>query len=260
MTARPDPYARRPLREELRDFWHFVRAPSLSPRQHMRMGGRDNLNGWEADWRSGPGFKRLLQWAAVLWAVNLFVLGPVAVGAAGLGGSGHRLDIHNIPWVLGLLWAPLVEELAFRYGLRRPVQALWFVPVVFIAVIMGMQGWTVGLIGLALVVAQWSLRRAKPVANTLWRRLYSHRFSWMFHLSAVGFAAMHLGNFNLGTTPYWLMPALVLPQFFTGLVLGWMRVRRGIGAAIQLHALFNAGPLLMVWLIVTLAPDSVQLP
>lgn len=52
----------------------------------------------------------------------------------------------------------------------------------------------------------------------------------------------------------WLLPLLVLPQWATGLVLGWMRVRRGIGAAIALHALFNGGPVLMIWLLMTLMP------
>ena len=43
------------------------------------------------------------------------------------------------------------------------------------------------------------------------------------------------------------MMVLVLPQWVTGQVLAWMRVERGIGAAMLLHALFNAGPLAVVW-------------
>ncbi|CFN63451.1 membrane protein [Bordetella pertussis] len=76
----------------------------------------------------------------------------------------------------------------------------------------------------------------------------------MFHLVALTFAAVHLNNFSLSQTPVWLLPLLVLPQWATGLVLGWMRVRRGIGAAIALHALFNGGPVLMIWLLMTLMP------
>lgn len=47
----------------------------------------------------------------------------------------------------------------------------------------------------------------------------------------------------------------MLPQWLTGLVLGWMRVRRGIAASIALHALFNAGPMVMIWLLLKLVPD-----
>ena len=32
----------------------------------------------------------------------------------------------------------------------------------------------------------------------------------------------------------------------TGLVLAWLRVRRGIGASIVLHAIFNGGPVLLI--------------
>src|SRR5690606_22462690 len=59
---------------------------------------------------------------------------------------------------------------------------------------------------------------------------------------------------NLAQTPAWLLPLLVLPQWVTGLVLGWQRVRHGIGAALVLHALFHGGPLLLVWLVLQAAP------
>src|SRR5690606_39748713 len=86
------------------------------------------------------------------------------------------------------------------------------------------------------------------------RRRVIHLYPWLFHLSAIAFGAVHLYNFRLYEMPLSLMPLLVLPQWFTGLVLGWMRVRRGMGASILLHGLFNAGPLLIVWLILRLAP------
>lgn len=251
------------FRQEWRDFWRFLRAPVPSPRLRGRLSGALPLDGWHADWAGGIDIGRLLQWALALWVINMFVLGPLAVGAAGLGGSGHRMNPNNVPWLTALIWAPIAEELAFRYGLRRPVQALWFVPVALFIVIMGPQGWTIGLLILAVFIA-WRATLRMPshayMASTLWRRDYSRRFGWAFHLSALGFAGMHLNNFNLGSTPYWLMPALVLPQYLTGLVLGWMRVRRGIGAAIALHALFNAGPLMLVWLVVRYMPDAAQLP
>src|SRR5690606_41616767 len=60
-----------------------------------------------------------LQWALLMWAINLLFFGPIAVLAAGMGGATHRLDIENIPWLTALLWAPIAEELVFRYGLRR---------------------------------------------------------------------------------------------------------------------------------------------
>ncbi len=252
--------SRLPFLHEMRDFVRFLRRPTPSGRLAGRVSGAIPIDGWQADWCAGISFKRLFQWALALWVINLFVTGPLAVTAASAGGSAHRMDLHNLPWLTALLWAPLVEELAFRYGLRRPVQALWFVPLMLFVVIMGPQGWTIGLLVLGIFVAWRSVLRARPyMGDTHWRRDYSQRFGWAFHLSALGFAGMHLNNFNLGAMPWWLMPALVLPQYLTGLVLGWMRMRRGIGAAVALHALFNAGPLLLVWLIVTYAPEAAKL-
>lgn len=242
------------FRDELADFWRFVRCPTLGP----RLPGHARGNAWAADWQAGVSFKRLLQWAALLWVVNLFVFGPVAVSAAGLGGSAHRLDIHNIPWLAALIWAPVVEELAFRYGLRRPLHIVWFTPLAFVAVLFGWHAWTAGLVLLILALA-WGASRRWPAPVAVrgdLHRAYSHHFAWVFYVSAIGFAAMHLNNFRLGETPFWLMPALVLPQFFTGLVLGWLRVRQGIGAAVVLHAMFNAGPLLMVALLLSVLPEG----
>jgi membrane protease YdiL (CAAX protease family) len=46
----------------------------------------------------------------------------------------------------------------------------------------------------------------------------------------------------------------VLPQWVTGLVLGWMRVRFGIGSSMALHGLFNAGPMTLMWLATQYGP------
>ena len=67
------------------------------------------------------------------------------------------------------------------------------------------------------------------------------------HASVLAFAALHLHNFQFQQMAWWMMMVLVLPQWVTGQVLAWMRVERGIGTAMLLHALFNAGPLAVVW-------------
>lgn len=45
-----------------------------------------------------------------------------------------------------------------------------------------------------------------------------------------------------------MYPVMVMPQWMTGLVLAWMRVRSGIGTSILMHMMFNGGPLLLIWL------------
>lgn len=289
MKAIADP--RRPsFRRELRDFLGFLRRPRLGP----RLQGRGMVPGAVADcWpaASGAGLGRLLQWALVLWVVNLVLLGPIAVAAATAAGATHRLNLHDLPWLTALLWAPLIEELVFRQSLRRPLQFLWLVPAAGWIMLQGPQWPYTLLAALLLLLAFWPLwrgaRRAGvggmgsmggmerhagdgslPGRRVLglsvlgrrvlgWRGLRAYRrfFPWVFHGCALAFALMHLNNFHGAQAAGWLLPLLVLPQWLTGLVLGWLRVRRGIGAAILLHAIFNAGPLLLVWTLLRFMPD-----
>ena len=199
-----------------------------------------------------------MQWALLLWAINLAFLGPIAVYAAMKGGAVHRLDIHDLPWLQALLWAPIVEELVFRYGLRRPGQALWMVPAC-VAVLFTGPTWAGLLLLIGALVLCWGpFLRPGPRPRPLpwrWRRRYLRWFPFVFHVSSLLFAAVHLNNFSLHQTPVWLMPLLVLPQWLTGLVLAWQRVQRGIGASMLLHGLFNGGPLLLVWIVLHMAPE-----
>jgi len=234
------------FRDECKDFLRFIRNPSLAPRLP---GGRSG-SGTRADWFAGLSLPRLLQWALLLWAWNLFLLGPLAVVVAYLGGAQHRLlGMNTLPWLQALLLAPLVEELLFRHGLRRPAQALWVIPAAAVVLAYGMR-WSTGLLlAVVLLCIVLQTRRGGKAMPWSWRRAYRRSFVWVFYGATTCFALLHLLNFNLHQTPWWLLPLLVLPQWCTGLVLGWLRVRRGIGAAMLLHALFNGGPLLLVWLL-----------
>jgi len=248
--------AERPnFRAEVRDFLAFVRAPSVAP----RLVGHGAGDGFWRDWFPTLSIKRMLQWALLMWAINLLFFGPIAVLAAGMGGATHRLDIENIPWLTALLWAPIAEELVFRYGLRRLKYVLLLMPLAVAAMLSG-PSLTGGLFLTAFLMVSWlpygmGWRSARTPLPWSWRRRYLERFPWAFHLSSVIFSAVHLHNFNLGQTPWWLLPLLVLPQWVTGMVLGWLRVRRGIGASILLHGDFNGGPLLLVFLALQAAPD-----
>lgn len=250
------------FRDELRDFARFVVRPRLAP----RLPGRHAGGQVAADWLSGLRLGRLLKWALLLWAINLLFLGPIAVSAAMAAGAEHRLNVYAIPWLQALVWAPLVEELVFRYGLRRIAHAIWLVPLCTGILLTG-PGTASVLFLCAVLLVCWSpwahsrgrlsLVSRQPGRAMETGRRYRRMFPVVFHLANVIFAGVHLHNFNIPQAALWLLPLLVLPQWLTGLVLGWLRVRRGIGAAIALHAVFNGGPLLLVWLVLTLMPEMV---
>lgn len=244
------------FRDEFRDFVRFVLRPRFTP----RLPGREPGDGWLLDWFPAASFVGLFKWALFLWVVNLVLFGPLAVWAATSGGATHRLDVNNMPWLQALIWAPIVEELVFRYGMRRPAYAWWLAPAAVGAMLLGPK-WPGILMLTGVLVLCWApylLSAAWARRSTPWRwRLYYRRaFPLVFHLASILFAAVHLYNFKLHHTPWWLLPLLVLPQWLTGLVLGWQRCRRGIGASVLLHGIFNAGPLLVVWVLLQVASDA----
>lgn len=243
---------------ELQDFLAFVWRPRLGP----RLPGRPTGDGWRQDWFAPLPWKRLLQWAAALWLINLVALGPLALSAASAAGAQHRLDMHNIPWLHALLWAPLVEELVFRFGLRQPAKAFWLLPFVLPAMLMGPRWQAMLLVGAGILLCCWlqARGRASWQPSWRWRAAYRRGFPVYLHLACLAFGAVHLHNFSFSSASWWLLPLMVAPQWLTGLVLAWLRVRRGIGAAIALHAIFNGGPLLVVFIVLTLAGGQVPSP
>lgn len=251
------------FRQELRDFFTFLRKPCLSPRlPHQDLG-----HGWLTDWTNGLGVKRLLQWAVFLWLVNITLFGPLAAAVATSVGAQHKLNLSHIPWKQAILWAPLIEEMVFRYVLRRPSQFLWLLPVTIWCLFNGPQTVTVTVLAVVLLllyVRPLLGRKQSSVMSAIglgtawprhWYKNYIKYFPWVFYGSTILFAALHLYNFKFNQISLLLLPLLILPQFVTGLVLAWLRVKRGIGASIILHAVFNSGPILLIMVIMSLMPE-----
>ncbi|AWB34344.1 CPBP family glutamic-type intramembrane protease [Orrella marina] len=241
-------------RQQWRLFIRFCARPYLAPRRrhiHPRAG-------WVQDWLPDIGWRDLLKWATALWLLNMFLFGPLVIGVAQSAGATHAVSPTQLPWLLALVWAPLVEEMLFRFGLRRPAIALWLVPLMIMALWNG-PGLVQGLLfalGLYLIYRSTRSTSVPAPGARRWLKRYRNHFWWIFHASTLLFAALHIKNFTFEAFEWWMLPILVLPQWITGLVLGWMRVMHGIGAAILLHALFNFGPLLLVWTTVQLVPSD----
>jgi hypothetical protein len=235
-----------PWSAQWRQFLAFCRNPYLAPRlRHVQARA-----GWLQDWHSGLSWLDLLKWAGVLWLLNMFVFGPVVVAVAEQAGAVHAVELHRLPWFLALIWAPLIEEMLFRFGLRRPAIALWLVPLMGFGLWHG-PGVTQGVLFAAAVYLIYRSTRMTVIPDPRarrWLKRYRQYFAWVFHVSVLLFAGMHILNFTFEQFELWMLPVMVLPQWLTGLVLGWLRVMYGMGAAIRLHALFNLGPLLLAWL------------
>jgi len=252
---------------ELRAFLRYIRRPRLSPRRRRA----DDYPPWLADWLLACPWRLLLVWAVFLWGCNLLILGPVMLWAADASGAEHALgglsDASRVPVLLAVFAAPVAEELVFRFGLRRPTQLFWMVPLILL---MALASWFftrhvwpgVALgVALAVVTSACLMRRAARPGTYMgrrawrWRRVYVRHFGWPFHAAGLAFALVHLVNYRFADA-LWLAPLLVFPQWLGGLVMGWMRVTRSLGSAIAMHACYNAGPVLLIWAMLKFWPEG----
>lgn len=238
------------FKEELRDCLRFILRPQLT----RALPHAAPMSGWMADWIPAIGFQRLLAWAGVLWLINIVVIGPFVLAVFDMSGATHRINMQNLPWLQAICWAPVVEELLFRFGLRHPLQAIWMTPLLILVLLNGVTWWAGFLLVSTVLLCWWSSMKSQGPGPWSWRilRHYSSVFGLVFHLATLAFAAMHLKNFNFIEMDWWMMVVLVMPQWITGLVLGWMRVQRNIASAMLLHGFFNMGLLAVSWLALTL--------
>jgi hypothetical protein len=238
--------------------WRLCLAFCLRPRLARYPYRQSKTSGWLQDWLPTFSVGRLFAWALALWVINLFILGPIVVSIVKDMGADSLLDPKKLPWLLAIVWAPIVEEILFRFGLRRPAQALWVLPLICLAIWHGL-GWVQSImIALTILLAMQSTRQVRHLSARRFRllRQYRHYFPWVMHLSLIGFAGLHLLNFKFTDINWLLLPLLVMPQWLAGLVMSWVRVTRSLADAICLHALYNFGPLLAAWVVISMGGSN----
>jgi membrane protease YdiL (CAAX protease family) len=214
---------------EWRRFFAFLRRPTLPDHAHLSFGG------------SARALAPLLALDLLLMAV---VLGSIGLAAAmGLKLPEHVLDELKLsPALVGfiVIAAPIGEEALFRGWLSGRTGHILAV----IALVAGgaallladssivkLAG--VGL-GVAVAAAVPFLLRGRPALP--W---FQRHFAWFFYASALLFASVHLTNFAGAGASAALLP-LVVPQFVLALILGYLRVNRGLLTGAAMHMLHNA--------------------
>ncbi len=143
-------------------------------------------------------------------------------------------------WGGAVLLGPVLEELFFRAWLGGRRRALWAMGatvlglVLFIALGRGNALIGGGILIVTVIVAAvgwFRLRRRED--RPAW---FVRAFPWLFHGNALIFALMHLANYPKVS---WLALPMVLPQLWTGLMLGFVRLRIGLIPAILTHIVSN---------------------
>jgi membrane protease YdiL (CAAX protease family) len=148
-------------------------------------------------------------------------------------------------WALLLIYAPIIEELAFRgwmNGRKRNLIALAaFAPVLLyeyttVPMGIGYDGFFVLFaVSIFCIPVWWALQSRKPQPIPNW---FSEKFGWIVYASATAFGLIHVFNFS----DFEWGPDLlyILPQAVGGLMMAYTRLRLGLFVAMLHHALFNA--------------------
>ena len=222
---------------EWRQFGRFLKRPTLPPRAPM------------------PRMASLLATLRMLLLDFAIMLALLAIAGIVMA-AGMQLPetaIAGMEMTAGLVFAavvvaPLSEEIAFRGWLSgRPGHVLAIVlaipaALVAVAVTSAFAGeglgeiWLGALIGVlvaavAALATIYALRRRDAMG---W---FQRLFPLFFWLSTLAFSLIHIFNFPADQMVMAL--PLVLPQFATGAILGYIRVNYGLWASILLHTLHN---------------------
>jgi Type II CAAX prenyl endopeptidase Rce1-like len=181
--------------------------------------------------RRGPEFFRLLG----LCLLIALATGPLTAVVSAVGDADNRLDdvAPLVVVILGVLAAPVLEELTFRLPLG-PLRPWWLL---VSALCLGSVDPRLGLAALVVAVTVVACRPLRRAAVRFW----AERFPAVFFGSAVAFGLLHVTNWHFGRPllAFVMLPLLVLPQGLIGVVLGYTRVRMGLRWSMLLHATYN---------------------
>lgn len=214
--------------DEWRRFGAFLKRPSLDVRDQNQGALTVLLRIYLLD---------IAAMTALVGIASALVAAGVYIPETALAGMEFTLPII----LMVVIGAPVMEEFAFRSWLSGKPG-----PIVALALL------GAGAIGASLVHAQVPAAGALiGIAGVLgaglalfflWKRpvlgWFARGFPLFFWFSTLAFALVHLANFEEGSLAI-LLP-LVLPQFILGMMLGYVRVRIALWAAIALHAAHNA--------------------
>jgi membrane protease YdiL (CAAX protease family) len=224
-----------------KDFIAFVRKPT---RGHPRSAGVETRA------------RNILTLLAVNAVFTLLFCMPMMLilhGTIGLNSRPHPGGAVGLVFD-ALLFAPVVEELMFRAGLRSARWALFGMP------LMGAlctSNWKImlsiaGLTAIIWLIGRVQRLRLRPEALAMrrWKhgRAFIRHYALVVWISAALFGVIHLSNFvadaGLGWKSVFLVLA-VMSQCMGGMVFSYLRLRHGLESSMAAHFTWNA---CTVWL------------
>ncbi len=152
--------------------------------------------------------------------------------------------------MVGGIILPLFEEVCFRLSLR------------FNPVYLGLSG---GALGYYLVTKGFFRTKLSLVDETFWLRVciaigvgllvflmtrnagikkrlaqfWSEHFRWIYYISCLSFAWLHIFNFKMQLMTLILLPVITLPQLFSASIAGYLRTAFGFRYPMVMHMATN---------------------
>jgi len=152
--------------------------------------------------------------------------------------------------LVGGIILPAVEEIAFRLSLKFKPVYLALTAGVFTYYILTKAVFKTRLsmiddtfcyrvsFSVLLIVITYMIVRSEKIKTVL-SQFWIHNFRLIYYLSCVGFAWIHMFNFELNMTNLLLLPILTLPQLFTATIAGYTRIAFGFRYPLFLHMANN---------------------
>jgi hypothetical protein len=186
----------------------------------------------------------------LFWLLVLFVCNNVYFELLGdsLGDPTLRSDFgpaeNGSYWrrfAIPCLMVPFCEESIFRLGLRNASYLFfWGVPIVAALYYFSFDRSLIPVTAVAVYFARIALTLSINKGTSL-RQIanerFEHAYRWALWGYTLAFGFSHVANFTEGVTMQTVL--FILPHTFTGLVLGYLRIKDGIWFALVLHGSFN---------------------
>lgn len=147
-----------------------------------------------------------------------------------------------VSFLIAILFAPIVEELTFRLGLRftKANFIIMCAGIIYITikVLFNTESHIALLMAVLFNIIFFFTIQAK--AKSRLEKFWKTNGVTIFYLLLGLFSLGHLANYEFSKQMGVLSLILVLPQFFAGIILSYARLKLGIVPAVLLHALGNA--------------------
>lgn len=146
--------------------------------------------------------------------------------------------------VMTVIFGPIVEELIFRAGLRNPTYCLFIGPPLVVLFTIGTFSQFVifAILCLCMSVAGGIHARRmykNHVAQRHFSRLFLAHYARIFWLYCFLFAFLHSTNYQFDGYQSFFVFLFVLPQFISGVVMGYLRLRDGVRSSWLVHTSMN---------------------